>query len=242
MQQYLDTLLSIINSSKDLRDYALAELMSLGQYDNISYEFNAITNEYKIDEELFMWVCKSIFNDKIDIDKLKVDWLKMYNNLFNMLNEVEVIYDMFKREEYEHAGLKKRKEKEIKNLLSNVEFLKNLLKKNDLKFARNVALYYKENNALEYEIKTIYPEIDLGEKENFIGGEKIQISDETYKKLREEYEELINIKIPLNTEEIKKARAWGDISENAEFHAAKEKQAELEGRKRYLENILFSRK
>jgi transcription elongation factor GreA len=38
--------------------------------------------------------------------------------------------------------------------------------------------------------------------------------------------------------EIEAARAHGDISENAEFHAAKERQSHLEGRLRLLEDKL----
>jgi len=41
-----------------------------------------------------------------------------------------------------------------------------------------------------------------------------------------------------NIEDIERARAHGDISENAEFEAAKERQAHLEGRIRELESKL----
>lgn len=38
--------------------------------------------------------------------------------------------------------------------------------------------------------------------------------------------------------EIETARAHGDLSENAEYHAAKDKQGQIEGRIRYLEDLL----
>jgi transcription elongation factor GreA len=41
-----------------------------------------------------------------------------------------------------------------------------------------------------------------------------------------------------NVREIEEARAHGDISENAEFHAAKERQSHIEGRIRLVEDRL----
>ncbi len=39
-------------------------------------------------------------------------------------------------------------------------------------------------------------------------------------------------------ERIKTAREWGDLKENAEYHAAKERQGFIEGRSRDIESIL----
>lgn len=51
-------------------------------------------------------------------------------------------------------------------------------------------------------------------------------------------EELINIEIPKNAEEIERAKAQGDLSENAEYDAAKEHQAKLYKEKTDLETLL----
>tara|TARA_B100002051_G_C16302736_1_gene423673 strand:+ start:33 stop:509 length:477 start_codon:yes stop_codon:yes gene_type:complete len=50
------------------------------------------------------------------------------------------------------------------------------------------------------------------------------------KKLKEELEELKNIKRPKIVEAIAEARGHGDLKENAEYHAAKDEQAKIEGR------------
>jgi transcription elongation factor GreA len=57
-----------------------------------------------------------------------------------------------------------------------------------------------------------------------------------YDKLEEELHRLKAVERPKIVKEIELARAHGDISENAEFHAAKERQSHLEGRVRLLED------
>ena len=53
-----------------------------------------------------------------------------------------------------------------------------------------------------------------------------------------EVEELIRIKRPEIVARIKEARELGDLSENAEYHAAKEEQSILEGKIATINNIL----
>ena len=59
-----------------------------------------------------------------------------------------------------------------------------------------------------------------------------------YEKLEQELRHLKSVERPKIVREIETARAHGDISENAEFHAAKERQSYLEGRVRLLEDKL----
>ncbi|HVH07358.1 MAG TPA: transcription elongation factor GreA [Myxococcota bacterium] len=51
-----------------------------------------------------------------------------------------------------------------------------------------------------------------------------------YKQLQDELKRLTTVERPKIVKEIEEARAHGDISENAEFHAAKEHQGQIEAR------------
>ena len=60
--------------------------------------------------------------------------------------------------------------------------------------------------------------------------EKEPITLQGLEKLKKELIELKNIKRPKIIQAIGEARAHGDLKENAEYHAAKDEQAKIEGR------------
>ncbi|NWF51959.1 MAG: transcription elongation factor GreA [Nitrospirae bacterium] len=60
--------------------------------------------------------------------------------------------------------------------------------------------------------------------------QRIPITPEGYQKLQEELDRLLKIERPKNIKAISEARAHGDLWENAEYHAAKERQSFIEGR------------
>jgi len=60
--------------------------------------------------------------------------------------------------------------------------------------------------------------------------ERIPITQEGYDTLKKELDYLKTVERPENIKAIEEARAHGDLSENAEFHAAKDRQSFLVGR------------
>ena len=68
--------------------------------------------------------------------------------------------------------------------------------------------------------------------------ERLPMTRGGYQKLEEELHRLKTVDRPKIVNEIEVARAHGDISENAEFHAAKERQSHIEGRMRLIEDKL----
>jgi len=67
---------------------------------------------------------------------------------------------------------------------------------------------------------------------------RIPITKKGYEALQAELERYKKVERPKNIRDIEEARAHGDISENAEFEAAKERQSHIDGRIRDLEHKL----
>ncbi|MBI5103007.1 MAG: transcription elongation factor GreA [Nitrospirae bacterium] len=60
--------------------------------------------------------------------------------------------------------------------------------------------------------------------------QRIPLTPAGYQKLQDELEKLLKVERPKNIQAIAEARAHGDLSENAEYHAAKEQQSFIAGR------------
>lgn len=66
----------------------------------------------------------------------------------------------------------------------------------------------------------------------------VYLTQEGLDNLKKELDELINVRRPENVQAIKEARALGDLSENAEYDAARNEQAVIEARIKQLEKML----
>lgn len=68
--------------------------------------------------------------------------------------------------------------------------------------------------------------------------EKILLTRAGYTALNDELKQLKSVERPAVIAAIAEAREHGDLSENAEYHAAREKQSFIEGRVKELEGVL----
>ena len=71
---------------------------------------------------------------------------------------------------------------------------------------------------------------------------EIILTKEGLEQLQAEYRNLIDVERPQVIEALQNARAMGDLSENADYDAARNRQAEIEGRINEIENILANAK
>ena len=67
---------------------------------------------------------------------------------------------------------------------------------------------------------------------------KIYLTDEGFLEIETELNELKNVRRPAVIKALKEARALGDLSENADYDAARAEQAQVEGRIQELEKIM----
>lgn len=66
----------------------------------------------------------------------------------------------------------------------------------------------------------------------------VYLTQEGLAELKAELDNLINVRRPENIQAIKEARSLGDLSENAEYDAARNEQAQIEARIKQLEKML----
>ncbi len=68
--------------------------------------------------------------------------------------------------------------------------------------------------------------------------DKLPMTEDGFRTVEEELKRLKSIERPAVIKAISEARAHGDLSENAEYHAARERQSFIEGRVLELEDII----
>ncbi len=66
----------------------------------------------------------------------------------------------------------------------------------------------------------------------------VYLTEDGLNDLKKELDNLINVRRPENVQAIKEARSLGDLSENAEYDAARNEQAEIESRIKQIEKML----
>ena len=72
--------------------------------------------------------------------------------------------------------------------------------------------------------------------------DEVLLRQEEFNKLVEEHEYLITVRRPEVSEHLKEAKSYGDLSENAEYDAAKNEQVEVEERIAKLEAMIHNAK
>ena len=69
---------------------------------------------------------------------------------------------------------------------------------------------------------------------------KTQLTREGFEEIEKELKELEEVKLPAVVLRVETARGYGDLSENAEYHSAKEDQELIETRIADLKAVLFN--
>src|SRR6266404_3266981 len=222
----LRTSLNLV-SAKLCREFA-GLLIHEGKMDQLKETLARVISQHTASSELLLWLAKD------------------RNDSFADILGPEVFRAMLTAMERDQFN--ERRSNRLRDfILDDQELLVELIGSADLEVIKDLTRALQlspcfddmDKRSLLARIVKSYPAI-----QSLITGEQTKqeasllVSWESLEKRKEEYNELVQKKIPANSKEIAIARSYGDLRENHEYKAAKEMQKLLMRRKGELENQL----
>jgi len=200
-----------------------------GRTDELQTMLERAVGEHSASSEMMIWLCRD-----------RANWPQLVTPEI-----LPAIMSAIERDQHNEASRSSR----LRDLLlDDRDLISDLFTGTDVTVARDIMRRLLltpvfddlTKRSLMARVIKLYPEL-----ENMASGaqpedkaESLIVSWSSMHKRQEEYEEIVNKKIPENSREIGVARSYGDLRENFEFKAAKQMQAVLMRRKSELEQML----
>ena len=200
-----------------------------GRADELQTMLERAVSEHSARSEIMIWLCRE-----------RANWPKLVTP-----EVLPAILSAIERDQHDEASRSSR----LRDLLlDDRELISDVFAGADVSVARDIMRRLLltpvfdglTKRSLMARMIKLYPELESmatgAQPEE--KAESLIVSWSSLHKRREEYEEIVNKKIPENSREIGVARSYGDLRENFEFKAAKQMQAVLMRRKSELEQML----
>ena len=200
-----------------------------GRGDELQTMLERAVSEHSARSEIMIWLCRE-----------RANWPKLVTP-----EVLPAILSAIERDQHDEASRSSR----LRDLLlDDRELISDVFAGADVSVARDIMRRLLltpvfdglTKRSLMARMIKLYPELESmatgAQPEE--KAESLIVSWSSLHKRREEYEEIVNKKIPENSREIGVARSYGDLRENFEFKAAKQMQAVLMRRKSELEQML----
>ena len=206
----------------------VTELEKTEKKDLVTELFSKIIDSYKELREAFIWIARSYGSE---------EWCENYGFpyekiLIGMLHLLDITYrEISSRRE---VSLNRKLNKQIHNWLFREKKLEDyILKSNEISISRIYTLMDDVRDldpTLKIDLKKIitdrFPNFKFYgvEVEKEIISRGLLVTEKAFKLKQQEYRHIIEVEIPENSAEIGTAIEKGDLSENAEYKAGKERQ------------------
>ena len=207
-----------------------------------------ITSVYKEYREAFFWIIVNVLTE----EKIKEYQVDFDSILFSLIHLIELTAKDINNKK--DVTKNKKISNQIKDFLFKNEFLIKYIEKSSKDFCKRlytiiIELYVLEGDyiaAVRNSISQKYPDISTEDEslkfednksKNSIM-DKLLTTETSFIKVQKEIQQIKDVEIPENSKEIGWAMEKGDLKENAEFKAAKEKQAFLQNKVTKLMNDL----
>lgn len=222
------------NSSGKFTSECINFMLEQDLEERVTYCINRWLNEQTIKGPLLYWLVKNRASKK-------------YQSIIEPMVSARLLAAMFYAIDYESLQNASARRIPLADLLSDdAQLIPDLLADASLETARDLAQTLLLNQGFENLTKKsllarfirIHPTIQsllAGESSGGKEDEGLIVSQASFDKAKQEYEELIAVKIPENKEAIATAREHGDLKENSEYKMARQDQDILLSRKNELE-------
>jgi transcription elongation factor GreA len=234
----------LVSRSSILWDTAYRGLSSQKDYARIDSAFKEVSREREAKPENFAWFCRSGVLGRIPSEVLnhtRVDFLEYMFIQLDKLGSERGTQNLGT-----DARLLAGKVRQI--ILTELgENMKKLFEEGGITRTRQILGLVSHNRGLteaqrftvETLAYTVFPKLDVAEEKKPHQDENsIWVTENGLRKRRDELYELLQVELPQVARDIGKAKEFGDLSENAEYTASLEKQAQLAVRAAAIEEEL----
>jgi hypothetical protein len=232
---------------KQQRDWILDSLLADKNPEYIKTMLDAALRDVPTNQQPFVWFGMRMLEKPEKLMSLGYERADTIRRFFKLLLDAHIT-SAFSSNPKDGPSVS-REEDEIKKFLLQKKNLIKLLKKHPGDIIVLFAQLYMDNKAVSDEdkkemldlMREAWTDLDFESAAAAAAAgaaNEIVLTQATYDKYEAEYQDIVDVQMPDIAKEIGRAREFGDLSENAEYHAAKEKQGMLASRMRYLERIL----
>ncbi|MCX7025797.1 MAG: transcription elongation factor GreA [Spirochaetes bacterium] len=219
---------------------AMLEILAAnGHIEKLKAMVLSIVENYRDHREAFVWVVKNLWGE-VWVKELGLSYEKI---VITMLHILDI---SFKEIENHRDTTENRKiNKQIHNLLFKENALTDFLAGSDHDTIERVYMLLTDIKDLDPAIKIQmkkyvidrFPDFKFsGEEEKTVVSRGLIVTTEKYSEKQKLLQEIMEVDVPANQREIAFALSLGDLRENAEYKAAREKQDELNTKVGKLKN------
>ncbi|MFA6450821.1 MAG: hypothetical protein WCX65_15210 [bacterium] len=224
------------------RDWTLDTLLGYEDKTHIKTVINTTMADIATNMQPFVWLFKALLEKHEALAPVGPEPGELIKAMFKILNNMHFTSVYSRRTDDISIT---REEDELVKILLDWKKIFAFLEKQSKSLIGHFVSFYFECNAIEVERREEFvkksmekfPGIELIEERSKAEDDYIQLTKEAYIQFQEEYRDIVDNKLTEALNDVKTAREWGDISDNAELRIAQERQRTLQSRKSELERL-----
>ncbi|MBP7094923.1 MAG: transcription elongation factor GreA [Spirochaetia bacterium] len=222
-----------------LAQWMLDTLMAEGHVEKLKQMVVAIVENYRDHREAFIWVIKNLWEEPW-VKELGLSYEKI---LITLVHILDITYKEI--ENHRDTTENRKINRQVHNLLFKDEALDKYLLESGHDTIERVYTLLDDVKDLDPAIKLRirkrivekFPDFKVaGDEEKAVVSRGLMVTSDKYTEKQKLLSQILDVEVPANQREIAYALSLGDLRENAEYKAAKEKQDELNAKVAKLKN------